>query len=446
MKKISVASLGCSKNLVDSENFITDLLSGGFVIEPDEQEAEIIVVNTCCFIDDARQESMDTIMDLADYKKCGKCRFLIVTGCMAERYGAQLIDEIPEIDAVVKIGADLKSVLQTLVNESEKTDLFEGGPLMYYQNRVRTTPKHFVYIKISDGCDNNCTYCIIPYIRGPYVSRLPEDIQKEAESMVAGGAKELIIIAQDTAYYGRDLAKKSSKRCSLAELLENLSCLPAKWIRLHYLYPENVDDELISIIARKDNICRYLDIPIQHCNNQVLKRMGRRITKDHLIDLFSRLRCAIPGVVIRTTVIVGFPGETEEQFRELCDFIKEQKFERLGAFMYSKEEGTPAARMDGHLSREIIEDRYNKIMEIQKEASREAMRRFIGCRLLVVVEDFDEQSNLYIGRCYADSPDIDGNVFFESTQYLTPGEFVNVLIDESESYDLYGKFVTPESL
>lgn len=446
MKKVSVASLGCSKNLVDSENFITGLLSDGFVIEPDEREAEIIVVNTCCFIDEAKQESFETIAELAEYKKSGKCRLLVVTGCMADRYGEELVRRIPEIDAVAKIGADLTEVFKKLQQgNSQDGILFDGSDILYYHNRVRTTPGHFAYLKIAEGCDNNCTYCIIPYIRGRYISRTPEDILTEAQTMVQGSVREIIVIAQDTASYGCDLAKSGTDGCTFAELLERLSSLNVRWIRLHYLYPEKIDDELISIIASKNNICRYLDIPIQHCSDAVLKRMGRRVTKAYLTRLFARLRAAMPDVVIRTTVIVGFPGETDEQFEELCSFIKEQKFERLGVFMYSKEENTPASRMDGQISREVMEQRYNKIIDLQYDAAGEAMSRFKGRRVSVVTEGYDEQSSLYFGRCYADSPDIDGNVFFSSSKTLSPGDFADVLVTGSEAYDLYGELAEGES-
>ena len=438
LKKISLASLGCSKNLVDSEHMLGILTDSGFEIIPDEEEADVIIVNTCTFIEAAKTESIECILELAQYKQAN-CKALIVAGCMAQRYKEQILSEIPEVDAVVgvneydkiaeiieRLGAEEKEILCCSEAYMEDAEL----------KRLRTTPPYTAYLKIAEGCDNHCTYCVIPSIRGKYRSRKMEDIISEAKQMAEDGVREIVVIAQDTTRYGMDLYGEYK----LPKLLSELCKIEGfEWVRVHYCYPELVTDELISVFKREAKLCNYFDIPIQHCSDSVLKRMGRRTCKAEIVALIEKIRNEIPDAVIRTSIIVGFPGETEEDFAELCEFVREMKIDRLGVFAYSREEDTPAYNLPNQIDEEEKESRRENLMMIQTEISEEISSRRIGSVVRVLVEDKDEIIKSYYGRSYADSEEIDGKVFFKSDRKLTGGEFVDVLIEQSMEYDLFGK-------
>ena len=438
MKKISLASLGCSKNLVDSEHMLGILTDAGYEIVADEEEADVIIVNTCTFIEGAKTESIECILELAQYKEAN-CKALIVAGCMAQRYKEQILTEIPEVDAVVgvneynriaeiidRLGRDEKEILCCCEEYMEEENL----------SRLRTTPPYTAYLKIAEGCDNHCTYCVIPSIRGKYRSRRIDDIVEEAKAMASDGVKEVVVIAQDTTRYGKDLYGEYK----LPELLSALCEIDGfEWIRVHYCYPELVTDELISVFRDNEKICNYFDIPIQHCSDSVLKRMGRRTCKAEIVGLIEKIRKEIPNAIIRTSVIAGFPGETEEDFEELCDFVREMKIERLGVFAYSREEDTPAFNLENQIEEDEKERRRDILMMIQTEVSEEISSRKIGSVVRVLVEDKDEIIKSYYGRSYADSEEIDGKVFFKSDRKINSGEFADVLIEQSMEYDLFGK-------
>ena len=438
LKKISLASLGCSKNLVDSEHMLGILTDAGYEIIPDEEEADVIIVNTCTFIEAAKTESIECILELAQYKQAN-CKALIVAGCMAQRYKEQILSEIPEVDAVVgvneydkiaeiieRLGAEEKEILCCSEAYMEDAGL----------KRLRTTPPYTAYLKIAEGCDNHCTYCVIPSIRGKYRSRKIEDIISEAKQMAEDGVREVVVIAQDTTRYGMDLYGEYK----LPKLLSELCKIEGfEWVRVHYCYPELVTDELISVFKREAKLCNYFDIPIQHCSDSVLKRMGRRTCKAEIVALIEKIRNEIPDAVIRTSIIVGFPGETEEDFAELCEFVREMKIDRLGVFAYSREEDTPAYNLPNQIDEEEKESRRENLMMIQTEISEEISSRRIGSVVRVLVEDKDEIIKSYYGRSYADSEEIDGKVFFKSDRKLNSGEFVDVLIEQSMEYDLFGK-------
>ncbi len=446
LKRISITSLGCSKNLIDSEQMRGLLKEAGYELWENEEDADVIIVNTCAFIEAAQTESIECILELAAYKKHGKAKALIVTGCLAQRYKEQVIREIPEVDAVVGVNEydKIVDVIKSLDEGGEHpenikriscSDLpMECGELP----RERTTPEYTAFLKIAEGCDNRCTYCVIPYIRGRYRSRKMEDIVAEAEKMAADGVKELIVIAQDTTRYGKDIYGEYK----LPELLQKLCRIDGiEWIRVHYCYPELVTDELIEVIAKEDKICNYLDIPIQHCSDRVLKRMGRRTNKAQIIGLIKKLRERIPDIVIRTTLLVGFPGETDEDFEELREFVEETKFDRLGVFAYSREEDTPAYDMPDQVDEEVKEERRDLIMLIQSGISEELNEAKRGSVQRVLVEDKDEIIKSYYGRTYADSTEVDGKVFFKSDKRVKPGDFVNVRIDSNLEYDLFGVMI-----
>lgn len=446
LKRISITSLGCSKNLIDSEQMRGLLKEAGYELWENEEDADVIIVNTCAFIEAAQTESIECILELAAYKKHGKAKALIVTGCLAQRYKEQVIREIPEVDAVVGVNEydKIVDVIKSLDEGGEHpenikriscSDLpMECGELP----RERTTPEYTAFLKIAEGCDNRCTYCVIPYIRGRYRSRKMEDIVAEAEKMAADGVKELIVIAQDTTRYGKDIYGEYK----LPELLQKLCRIDGiEWIRVHYCYPELVTDELIEVIAKEDKICNYLDIPIQHCSDRVLKRMGRRTNKAQIIELIKKLRERIPDIVIRTTLLVGFPGETDEDFEELREFVEETKFDRLGVFAYSREEDTPAYDMPDQVDEEVKEERRDLIMLIQSGISEELNEAKRGSVQRVLVEDKDEIIKSYYGRTYADSTEVDGKVFFKSDKRVKPGDFVNVRIDSNLEYDLFGVMI-----
>lgn len=437
MKKVSLVSLGCSKNLVDAEQMLGILEENGFEIVVDEEDADVMIVNTCAFIDDAKQESINCILEHAKHKENDKNRILVVTGCMSQRYKEELLHELPEVD--IAIGTNEYHKIAEILNnyENDKTKLYcsDNYADCSSLNRVVTTPPYLAYLKIAEGCDNHCTYCVIPSIRGKYRSRSIEDIVAEARTLVEGGAKELIIIAQDTTRYGIDLYGEYK----LPDLLNELCKIEgAKWIRIHYCYPELITDELIDVMASQEKICKYMDIPIQHCNDKILKLMGRRTNKTELVSLIQKLRARIPEIIIRTTLIVGFPTETEEQFSELRDFVCDMEFDRLGVFAYSCEEGTPAARLQGQIDDEDKRVRQELIMVDQVEVSERLNRQKCGKIYAVLVEGYDSIIKQYYGRTYADSEDIDGKVFFTASKKFNPGDFINVEITDYMEYDLYG--------
>ncbi|MBR5155985.1 MAG: 30S ribosomal protein S12 methylthiotransferase RimO [Clostridia bacterium] len=438
MKKVSLVSLGCSKNLVDAEEMLGVLEENGFEISANEEDADIMIVNTCAFIDSAKQESIDCILEHAKYKEQDKNRILVVTGCMSQRYKEELKAELPEVDIV--IGTNEYNKIAEILKNHKKTDEGVHCSEEYIEDtelkRVVTTPSYMAYLKIAEGCDNHCTYCVIPSIRGKYRSRKMENIIKEARELVEKGAKELVVIAQDTTRYGFDLYGEYK----LPELLDELCKIEGlHWIRLHYLYPELITDELIGTIKGQDKICNYFDIPIQHCNDKILKLMGRKTNKAHIVELIEKIRREIPDAVIRTSLIVGFPTETEEQFEELREFVTDIEFDRLGAFAYSQEEGTPAGRMEGQIDEDEKLNRQEIIMVDQAAVSEELNQRRVGKSFETLVEGYDAIIKQYYGRTYGDSEEIDGKVFFNSKKKLNAGEFVNVEITDYTEYDLYGK-------
>ncbi|WP_069649550.1 30S ribosomal protein S12 methylthiotransferase RimO [Caloranaerobacter ferrireducens] len=440
--KVSLVTLGCSKNLVDSEIMLGIIRENGYLLTQDLDKADIIVINTCGFIKDAKEESIDTIIELGEYKKIGKCKKLIVTGCLAERYKEEILEELPEVDAVIGTGnlRDIVNVIREI--EEGKRTLKVGGINNFDYDilpRFISSSNSTAYVKIAEGCNNFCTYCIIPKIRGKYRSRPIERIIEEVEKLVKMGKKEIILIAQDTTKYGLDLYNE----VKLPKLLDELNKIEGlEWIRLQYLYPDDFTDELIDSIRKNEKVVKYVDIPIQHINNRILKRMNRKTTKESIVHLIEKLRDRIPNIVIRTTLIVGFPGETEEEFNELCEFVKDMRFDRLGVFAYSKEEGTPAANFEGQVDESIKEERKSIIMEIQKQISFEKNRERIGDIYKILIEEEierTENSLVYLGRSYMDSPEIDGFVYVHSKHYLTLGSFVNVRITDCLEYDLIGE-------
>ena len=433
MTDVCIISLGCSKNLVDSEIMSGILQENGFYLTSDEESADVIIVNTCAFIDDAKTEAINTILDVARYKKCGRLKKLIVTGCLAERYKDEVLSELPEVDAIVGISRfdEIANIIKSAENKflgNNNAEYPESAP------RITATPFYTSYIKIAEGCDNRCTYCAIPIIRGKYRSRKMEDILCEARRLAENGTKELIVIAQDTTRYGEDIYGKSK----LPELLSGLAEIKDfAWIRVLYMYPERITDEILGVFAENDNIVNYFDIPIQHISAKVLKRMGRPCGSGEIRSLISKIRKKLPGCVIRTTLMTGFPGEDEGDFKELCDFVENTKFDKLGVFAYSREEGTPADKLDGHISEDIKQARRTKIMEIQKEISAENLKKYIGKTLPVLAEI--KADDIFIGRTAFDAPEIDSNVYFTAEGEGILGEIVDVLITDADEYDLKGE-------
>ena len=402
-----------------------------FTIVDDPEEAEILLINTCGFIESAKEEGIQTILEMADYKK-KNCKYLIVTGCLVERYIKELEEEIPEVDLFVKISDYnmLWNKISNLINKKESEDQLN------FMDRVLTTGDIMAYLKIAEGCSNYCTYCAIPYIQGKYISRKYEDIIEEAKSLAKKGIQELVVIAQDTTKYGVDLYGHSR----LAELLSDLEKIDGiKWIRFLYSYPETITDELIDVVKNSKKICHYFDLPIQHISDDVLKRMNRKSDKKSIYDLVSKLRKEIPDVILRTTLIVGFPGETEENFNELCEFVDSCKFDRLGAFSYSAEDGTPAAKFPNQIPENIKEQRRNKIMEIQQRVSLENLKKRIGNKYTCLIENITEDGDYLIGRSYMDVPSEDGVIYIENDNDTMINEFVDVVITDSSEYDLLGK-------
>ena len=439
--KILFISLGCDKNLVDTEVMLGMLASRGYEMTNDEQEADIIVINTCCFIHDAKEESIQNILEMAEYKKNGSAKALIVTGCMAERYRQEILDEIPEVDEVLGTTAYdriLDAVDAALAGQHEvMTADLDALPLPETK-RLVTTGGHFAYLKIAEGCDKHCTYCIIPKIRGNFRSVPMERLLKEAQDLAEQGVKELILVAQETTLYGKDLYGEKS----LPKLLRELCKISGiRWIRILYCYPEEITDELIQVMKEEPKICHYLDLPIQHANDTILKRMGRRTSKQELIDIVQKLRKEIPDICLRTTLITGFPGETQEQHEELMEFVDEMEFERLGVFAYSPEENTPAALMPDQIPEEIKEDRRDAILELQQEIAFDKAADMVGRTLYAMIEGKVADEPAYVARTYADSPDIDGYVFVNTGEMLMSGDFVKVKITGSAEYDLIGELV-----
>ena len=438
MTKVGFVSLGCSKNLVDTEVMLRTLHDAGFEITPDEAEAEIIVINTCGFIESAKQESIDNILDLANLKSEGKCRYIIATGCLVERYREEVMRELPEVDALVGVGslshiADACSAVMrgekyTSFDDKEKSVL--GG------DRILTTEEHTAYLKIAEGCDNRCTYCAIPLIRGKLRSRPIEDIVKEAKELEELGVKELNLIAQDTSRYGLDLYGEYS----LARLVREITkATSIPWIRLLYCYPDKITDELIEEMRTNPRLLKYMDIPIQHISDKILKSMNRHGGSAIIKETVKKLRERVPGIVLRTTAMVGFPGETEEDFAELCEFVKEARFEHFGAFTYSAEEGTEAAGFDGEVDEQVKQDRYDVLMQTQLTVNEDTISKLVGKTVTVLCDGFDTIADIYYGRTYADAPDVDGKVYFKAKRRVRHGDFVEVKILEALDYDLVGE-------
>ena len=430
--KVGFVSLGCSKNLVDTEKTIGIFKANNFEIVNNPEEAEVIVINTCGFIESAKEEAINTILEMAEYKK-KKCKYLIAMGCLVERYKEELEKAIPEVDLWIKY-SEYNSLWERIVNLIEgNKNIDKYNNFDAVEERVISTGNNFAYLKIADGCSNRCTYCAIPYIRGPQISRKMEDIIKEANKLAKDGYKEIILIAQDTTKYGIDIYGKPR----LAELLQELCKIDGiHWIRFLYAYPETIDDELIKVVKENEKICKYFDIPIQHISDTVLKRMNRQSDGKSIRRLIQKLRKEIPEVVIRTTVMVGFPGETKEDFEELYDFLKEAKFDKLGCFSYSKEDGTPAARIKEQIHPMTKKSRYNKIMALQQQISKENLERQIDREVEVLVEDKSFDGKTYIGRTYMDVPEIDGIVYLKSNNNLQSGDFTKAKIIDVSSYDL----------
>lgn len=436
--KILFISLGCDKNLADSEEMLGLLTAGGHEITDDETQADAIVINTCCFIKDAKEESVETILEMAEYKKTGSCHALIVTGCMAQRYQKEIIQEVPEVDAV--LGTTSYGDIVKALEEAVAGNHFEEFRDIDYlpdtgSKRVLTTGGHFGYLKIAEGCDKHCTYCIIPKLRGRFRSVPMERLVAQAEDMAEQGVKELILVAQETTVYGKDLYGKKSLHILLKKLCEIKGI---RWIRVLYCYPEEIYDELIETIRDEKKICHYLDIPIQHASDRILKRMGRRTSKQELIDIVGKLRKEIPDIVLRTTLITGFPGETEEDHEELKEFVDEMEFDRLGVFTYSPEENTPAAEMADQIPEEVKEERRDELMELQQEISYDKGQDRIGQELLVMIEGKVADESAYIGRTYGDAPKVDGYIFVQTGELLMTGDFAKVRVTGALEYDLIG--------
>lgn len=439
--KILFISLGCDKNLVDTEVMLGMLASRGYEMTNDEQEADIIVINTCCFIHDAKEESIQNILEMAEYKKNGSAKALIVTGCMAERYRQEILDEIPEVDEVLGTTAYdriLDAVDAALAGQHEvMTADLDALPLPEMK-RLVTTGGHFAYLKIAEGCDKHCTYCIIPKIRGNFRSVPMERLLKEAQDLAEQGVKELILVAQETTLYGKDLYGEKS----LPKLLRELCKISGiRWIRILYCYPEEITDELIQVMKEEPKICHYLDLPIQHANDTILKRMGRRTSKQELIDIVQKLRKEIPDICLRTTLITGFPGETQEQHEEVMEFIDTLEFDRLGAFTYSPEEDTPAATFEDQIDEEVKEDRQADIMELQQEIAFDKAEDMIGREVLVMIEGKVADENAYVGRTYRDAPNVDGLIFINTDVELISGDFAKVKVTGALDYDLIGELM-----
>ncbi|MCR1839133.1 30S ribosomal protein S12 methylthiotransferase RimO [Murimonas intestini] len=437
--KLLFISLGCDKNLVDSERMLGILAKEGYELTDEESEADIIVINTCCFINDAKEESIQNILTMAEYRKEGSCRALIVTGCLAQRYRAEIIDEIPEVDAVLGT-TSFDDILEAVKKALGGEHLLEFKDLdllpQVKSKRILTTGGHYAHLKIAEGCDKHCTYCIIPKIRGNYRSIPMEELAAEAEELALEGVRELILVAQETTLYGVDLYGRKSLHLLLKRLCQ-ISGI--RWIRILYCYPEEIYDELIQTMKEEPKICHYLDLPIQHANDTILRRMGRRTSKAQLTAIVEKLRREIPDIILRTTLISGFPGETEEQHEELAAFIDQMEFDRLGVFAYSPEEDTPAALMDDQVDEEVKLDRRDELMELQQEIAFEKAADRVGMTVLAMVEGKVADENAYVARTYGDAPGVDGYLFINTDETLVSGDFVRVRITGALEYDLIGE-------
>ena len=439
---IAIISLGCPKNQVDADVFCHALIKAGHQTVADPEQADIIIVNTCGFIQSAKEEAIENILMACQYKQQNPNLKVIVTGCLAERYKTQIVSEMPEVDAVVGIGSNaaLPAIVERLTandagqveSYGPKCDMELGGA------RVISTPRHYAYLKIAEGCNNRCHYCAIPGIRGPLHSRDMADCVAEARWLAGEGVKELIVVAQDPTAYGEDWGKPGS----ICELLDKLNKVPGlEWIRIMYAYPERITDEFIAAMKRNEKVVPYLDLPIQHCNDTILKNMNRRSTRAELLEVIGKLRREIPGITLRTTLIAGFPGETEEQFEDLCNFVKEVKFDRLGCFAYSAEENTVAAKMDGQIEQEVKDKRAELVMQIQTGIMAQKQAEKVGQTVHVLCDGIDEENGLYLCRTTGDAPEVDGCVCVSSEEPLYPGQFYDVLVEDSDLYDLYGTVV-----
>lgn len=439
--KLGMISLGCPKNLVDSEVMLGIIREKNFEITNDPAQADIIIVNTCGFIESAKEESINTILQMSDYKTDGACKYLIVTGCLSQRYAQELSENIPEADAFVgtECFTDIAWVLDQVMSGNKVIHMHKNKAEAEIHPRMLTTPNYMAYLKVAEGCDNCCSYCIIPKLRGPYTSRPYEEVLSEAKELAKSGIKEIIVVAQDTTRYGEDLYNK----LLLPQLLKDLNDIEGiEWIRVMYCYPNNFTDELIEAFATLDKVCKYVDIPLQHASNRLLSSMNRYDTKEEVAALLEKLRTRVPGIVIRTTFIVGFPGETEADFKELKDFVAQQKFENAGVFKYSQEEGTVAGSMPDQIDEEIKENRYHELMALQAEISEEIHQDLEGEELLVVIEGFDsENSDLAVARSYREAPEIDGNIFVENASALKVGDFVKVRILQGFTYEMVAELV-----
>ena len=439
--KILFISLGCDKNLVDTEVMLGLLASRGYEMTDDETQADVIVINTCCFIHDAKEESIQNILEMAEYKKRGTVKALIVTGCLAQRYRQEIIDEIPEVDEVLgttaydkildAVDAALRGEHEVMLSELDALPLPDT-------RRLVTTGGHFAYLKIAEGCDKHCTYCIIPKIRGNFRSVPMERLVREAQELADQGVKELILVAQETTLYGKDLYGEKSLHTLLKKLCE-ISGL--RWIRILYCYPEEITDELIQVIKEEPKICNYLDLPIQHANDKILGRMGRRTSKQELVDIIGKLRSEIPDICLRTTLITGFPGETQEQHEELMEFVDEMEFDRLGVFTYSPEEDTPAAEMPDQIDEEVKLDRQAELMELQQEIAFDNAQDMVGREVLVMIEGKVAEEKAYVGRTYRDAPNVDGLIFINTDEELLSGDFARVRVTGAVDYDLIGELL-----
>ncbi len=439
--KILFISLGCDKNLVDTEVMLGLLASRGYQMTDDETAADIIVINTCCFIHDAKEESIQNILEMAEYKKEGSLKALVVTGCLAERYRQEILDEIPEVDAVLgttSYDKILEAVDGALKGQHSVTISDINGIPEVETNRLVTTGGHFAYLKIAEGCDKHCTYCIIPKIRGNFRSVPMEKLLKEAQYLAEQGVKELILVAQETTLYGKDIYGEKSLHLLLKELCRVQGI---RWIRVLYCYPEEITDELIQVMKEEEKICHYLDLPIQHANDEILRRMGRRTSKQELTDIICKLRSEIPDICLRTTLITGFPGETKEQHEELMEFVDEMEFDRLGVFTYSPEEDTPAALMPDQIDDEVKEERQADLMELQQEIAFDNAERMVGREVLVMIEGKVADENAYVGRTYRDAPNVDGLIFVNTEEELMSGDFARVNVSGAVDYDLIGGLV-----
>lgn len=436
--KVGMVSLGCSKNQVDAELMLALIQESGFELCADAQQCDVVIINTCGFIEDAKKESIETILEFCQMKAEGKIKVVVVTGCLAERYQKEVALEIPEADVVLGIGCngDIVNAIKRALAGERVVSFADKALMPLSGNRILANAPFFAYVKLADGCNNRCAFCAIPLIRGEFRSRPMEDVLAEVKRLAAQGVKEINVVAQDTTRYGDDLYG----RLVLPELLREICKIDSiRWVRILYCYPDRITDELLEVMAQEEKIVKYVDVPIQHCNGDILRAMNRKGNAQSLKALLQKIRDKVPGVVLRTTMIVGFPGETEEQFSELCEFIKEVKFERLGCFTYSREEDTPAAEMENQIDPEVMQRRAEVLMTEQLSVAEEINQTFLGKTFTVMVEDFDEESGLYYGRSYMDAPDIDTKVFFSSERDCHPGEFVDVVVENFVEYDLVGR-------